>query len=302
MGVERELWIGDIEANLYKDNPFLTFARNHDPFVLLGKVVYLPQAGAKANAVRNRGSLPATVTTRADSVISYVLDEFSTDPILIPNIENYQLTYDKRQSVVGEYTSALMELACEWMLYNWRPTAASQIVRTSGADAAATANATATGTRKILTAKDVLSLRTKMSKQNIRREGRKLMLSSEMLGQLQDDATLKNRDFAQELDMKNGVIVRLYGFDVMERSSVYVANNAATPVIADPTVAAAATDNEGALAWHPDCVARALGSIDFFDQERAPQYYGDIYSFQLLMGGRKTRANGEGVFAIIQTP
>ena len=134
-----------------------------------------------------------------------------------------------------------------------------------------------------------------MSKQN-----RVALLPSELLDQLQSDKDLLARDYSAELDMKNGVISRLFGFDIMERSSVLRYNNNATPGVKDPDAAGAATDNEGILCWQKDAVERALGAIEMFEKLGDPQFYGDIYSFLVMFGGRIRRADGKGIVAIIQ--
>ncbi len=100
--------------------------------------------------------------------------------------------------------------------------------------------------------------------------------------------------------MKNGVVARLYGFDIMERSSTTVYTNASTPVPKDPGAAGAATDNQSVLCWHPMAVERALGQVDTFERLRDPQYYGDVYSFLLMYGGRIRRADLKGIVTIVE--
>ena len=46
MAVEREIWEGDIVEKLYAENPHLSLCVNADQYVLAGKVVHIPQAGA----------------------------------------------------------------------------------------------------------------------------------------------------------------------------------------------------------------------------------------------------------------
>ncbi|MFQ8805871.1 MAG: hypothetical protein ACLR8Y_13235 [Alistipes indistinctus] len=45
---------------------------------------------------------------------------------------------------------------------------------------------------------------------------------------------------------------------------------------------------------------RCQGDVKFFEDEGNPQYYGDIYSGLVRMGGRKRRADQKGVIAIVQ--
>lgn len=300
MAIEREIWRQDIVEALFGENPFLNRATIADEFVLQGKVVHIPQAGAASGVVKDRSSLPATVTQRTDVDVTYALNEFTTNPILIRNIDKLQLSYDKRQSVAGQDIAALTELVADWVLRNWAPSAAGNIVRTTGADRLGEVNATATGNRKKFTKEDILALQKKMNKDNVPKKGRVLLLPSEFLADLLEDEDLIKRDNAKEADYKEGVVLRLYGFEIMERSKVLTYTNAATPVVKDPGAAGAATDNSAALAWHPIAVERAMGDITTFENTNDPTYYGDIYSFLLMMGGRIRRSDAKGIYAIVE--
>src|ERR1043165_4073960 len=110
MGIQNEIWTDHIQANLFKDNEFLNYAFNADQYVLMGKVVHIPNAGVTANIIKNRTSLPATVIQRTDIDITYSIDEFTTDPILIPNADTVELSYDKLTNVLSEYEAALRQL------------------------------------------------------------------------------------------------------------------------------------------------------------------------------------------------
>ncbi|MGA0556537.1 hypothetical protein ACO2Q8_07800 [Larkinella sp. VNQ87] len=299
MALEKEIWQTDIVGNLYKGNDFLTRSTNVDQYVLAGKVVHIPNAGAGSGVVRNRSSLPATVTKRTDTDIVYALDEYTSNPITIPNIDTIQLSYDKRASVIGEDMASIRELVADWMLRNWAPTAAAQFLRTTGA-AVLSASPGATGNRKGLTKEDLKKARLAMNKQNIPQEGRVALIPSDMMDFLLSDADLLKRDKSLELDVKGGVIAKLYGFELMERSATLVYTNAATPVVKDPGQATAATDNQAAILWHPSIVERALGTVDMFERLGDPTYYGDIYSFLVMAGGRIRRGDGKGIFAIIE--
>src|SRR5437762_13652278 len=99
MAIQKEIWTNHIQANLFKDNGFLNYAFNADQYVLEGKVVHIPNAGATANVVKNRTTLPATVIQRADIDITYSTDEFTTDHILIPNADTVESIYDTLSTV-----------------------------------------------------------------------------------------------------------------------------------------------------------------------------------------------------------
>lgn len=297
--VQREIWVDYIVRNLFKDNEFMLKAFSEDQYVLAGKVVHIPQIGAKPVVVKNRSSYPATAVRRSDTDITYTLDEFTTDPQHIPNADLVEASYDMIDSTIGEHIGVLMDTVADELIYNWRVTAAGNMVRTSG-DALAAHLDSATGNRKKFIWKDLKGAQLIMNKQNITKKERFSLVSSEMMSQLMDDADLLKRDYARELDMSNGTITRLFGFDLIERSDVLKYTNASTPVAKAVGAAAAATDNDAVLCWQKNAVARAKGEIDFFENLKDALYYGDVYSALIRMGGRKRRTNGEGVVTIIQ--
>jgi hypothetical protein len=302
MAIQKEIWTSHIQENLFKDNEFLNYAFNADQYVIQGKVVHIPNAGASPAVVKNRTSLPATVTQRTDVDITYAIDEFTTDPILIPNADTVELAYDKLSNVLSDSEGAIRQLVADWMLYNWRAENASSIVRSSGAAVAAHLPS-ATGTRKKFTLADVKAARLTLNKQNVLKEDRYLLIDSDMYDQLADELNITQyRESSKDMDLPKGVIGKLYGFYIMERTTTMVANNAGTPVIQTPGTAGAVTDNGVAFAWQKNTVERALGTVDFFENLGDPTYYGDIYSALVRMGGRKRRNDQKGVVAIIQQP
>jgi hypothetical protein len=300
MALNKEIWQTDIVANLFADNSFLSKAYNADMYVLAGKVVHIPQAGTKATVVKDRTSLPATVVKRTDSELTYSLAEFTTDPRLIPDADKVEMSYDKRQSVIAEDKDALVESIAGEMIYNWSPTVAASIVRTTGGSTAAYLSG-ATGLRKAITLKDVSNAATQMNVKSIPQEGRYALIDAIMYDQLiQEMSANQQRDFSAAMDPARGTIGRLYGFDFYMRSTAARYDNASTPVPITPETEGASTDNAAALFWHINSVERAMGEVKAFDNPGDATYYGDILSFLCRAGGRKRRANQEGIIAVVQ--
>ena len=54
------------------------------------------------------------------------------------------------------------------------------------------------------------------------------------------------------------------------------------------------------LAWQLQCVSRALGEVKMYSNENDPQYYGDIYSFLVRVGGSPRRYDKKGVYLITE--
>lgn len=299
MSIQKEIWIGDIVENLFKTNPHLNYAVNADQFVLAGKVVHIPNAGNKPGVKRNRNNLPASVTIREDVDITFSLDEYTTDPILITNAEQYETSYDKRASVTSEQSNALSELVGDWFFYYWAPNAATNIIRTTGSSVTAHFG---TGNRKKLTVADIKKAQLTMNKQLVGTQGRFAQLDADMYDQLLDDMTASQyRDFSAQMNPSEGTLGKLYGFTFLPpRPNVLLYTNDSTPVAKAPDAASANTDNAAGLFWQQDMVIRALGTQEFFENEKDATYFGDIYSALLRAGGRKKRNDGKGVIALVQ--
>ena len=300
MAIQKEIWQNDIVEALWADNSFLNYAFNADQYVLAGKVVHIPQAGTSVSVSTNRSSLPATVTTRTDTEINYSLDELTSDPIRIPNAETVELSYDKRNSVLADTKSSISEVAALNILFKWNPTAAGNILRTTGAAVAAHTDS-ATGNRKKFTVADIKAAQKLMNKQKIPSSDRYMLIDADMYDQLLDDMTATQyKDFSNQLNVPEGSVGKMFGFTLLQRSEVARYTNASTPVPVSWSTAGDAAHNAAALAWHKNSVERALGMVDFFERLGDPTFYGDIYSALVRVGGRIRRADSKGIIAIVQ--
>ena len=301
MAIQKEIWQDHIEGNLFKNNEFLLASTDAGQYVLQGKVVHIPQAGALPTIVKNRSSLPATVVQRGDTDVTYTLDEFTTDPILIPNAETFELSYNKRESVLGEYESSLRQTVADNLLIDWCPTASTgTVIRTTGGTAATHLSGT-TGNRKRFTVNDLKNAQLQLNKQNIPMEGRYALISADMFQQLTDDmSATQYRDFSAAYDVKDGVLGKLFGFNIMMRGSVATYTNDTAPVVNPYGATPNADDNDGVLCWQIGAVERALGQITFFERIGDSTYYGDVYSVSVRMGARKRRSDAMGIIGIVQ--
>lgn len=296
MAIQKEIWMRHIVEPFYADNSFLSHAYNADEYVNGGKVVHIPNAGSASNVEMNRSEYPAKVKLREDSDLTFKLDEFTTDPIRIPNAETKELSYDKRESVIRLDKQKLYEHAAKSILRSWMPHA-DKTIETTGDEVDAYTKS-ATGKRKALVEADVLKLMTRFNAADLPQEGRYLLLDAHMYSQLLASLTNNQQNaFAACADVKRGVVGKLHSFNVMLRSTVGLYSADKTP---KDITSASETDLAASLAWHESCVCRALGDQEMFSSEDDPTYYGDIYSILVRAGGRRMRADGEGVIAIVQ--
>lgn len=294
MAIQKEIWEADIVENLYAQNPHLSLCVNADQHVVVGKLVHIPNAGASPAVVKNRTNLPAAVTRRQDIDVTYPLDEFTSDPVHIPDADKAELSYDKRRSVLMDTNMALSETVGVMMLLNWAPSA-SRIIRTTGSAVPAHLGK---GSRLKMLLADLKKAQKQFNRDNMPQEGRYAMLDADMIDQLTDQLTdTQYRSYSAAYDEKKGIVGELFGFKILTRSYVlgYKGLSAVAPV-ETPHVGTCAA----ALCWHISAVEGAKGDVKFFEDEGNPQYYGDIYSGLVRMGGRKRRADQKGVIAIVQ--
>lgn len=305
MALEQEIWSKDIEDNLYQNNQFMNKATDHSQWVMY-KTVHVPQAGAAPSVKKNRSLLPATISQRTDAELTYSLNEYTSDPVLITNLEELQISYNKRMSVINNTVDQIGEVVSNATLYAWAPSGATRQVRTTGAVDALALAPSATGTRKAITLADITKAKSILNMDKIPNEGRVLLMPAEIY----DNHFLAISNVQQAYAygsavLPMGVVGKIFGFEIMIRPSVLVYDNTATPVIkaiGDDGVpsAPAASDNMACIAYHPKYVAHALGGIKSFYTENSPEYFGNIYSSLVMHGASKLRTDQKGIVAIIQ--
>lgn len=302
MAIQKEIWMAAIVEQLFADNSFMSKAFNADEYVNNGKIVHIPNAGAASGVAKNRAELPAAVTKRVDSDVTFNLDEFTTNPILIPNADTVELSYSKRESVLRQDKQRLLDEIANEFIFCWSPTLNKNFVETSGSATPAYVDK-ATGTRKAFTKADVLELMVKMNVDGLPQEGRYLLLDAQMHAQLLESLTESQANaFLACANAQQGIIGKLYGFNIMLRATVgrYTVLKGVVTAPKSAGDAGDATDVAAGLAWHESAVCRALGEVVAFEKEKDPTYYGDVYSFLVRSGGRKMRSDNKGVYAIVQ--
>jgi Phage capsid protein len=301
-GIEVEMWSDFIANNLFRGIEWLTNCVRADQYVLKGKVVHIPQAGTKPNAQKNRAFSPTGTnkTRRTDVDVMYPLDEYTTDPVVIEDASNVQLSYDKMESVLGDHVGVLNELILDNILNVWMPTLAANMIRTTGAAVPAHLPIS-TGTRKAFTLNDMKLARVTLNKQKVLRKDRFAVMSEDMWSQLEGQLqAMPAKDYSVVMDPIEGEIRRLYGFTIITTPVMPVYDNAATPVVRAVGAAGTIADNDAVLFYQKNHLELALGEIKFFETPNSAIDYGDVYSALVRMGGRKRYANETGVVVLIQ--
>lgn len=308
MAIQKEIWAQTLIKLFWASNAFAgNSVKVEKEHIYGGKIVHIPRVVTRPTVVRNRDTFPATVTDRTDNDIIYLIDEFYVDPFRIPNADKYELSYDKRVSVVTDQSNAANEAAANWLLRHWASytqtttagttTMNAQQLRTTGGNVISHLAGT-TGNRKLLLVADLKAAKVLMNNNNVPTENRWALFDSDMIDQLTQDPEYKKAERVYEQELINGTVARIQGFNIVERSKANRYNNAGTPAIINPGTASSADTNSAGLLWHSQGVENAMGDVEFFQEEKSPTYYGDIYSALLRAGGRIRRE--DSVISIIQ--
>lgn len=325
MALNQEIWRKYIAENLIRANDFLNYADDVSGEVINGKIVHLANSGSMPTIVKNRASFPATVTQRTDTEVLYLIDEFSSSPTHIQEIEKLELSYDKVGSVMKSHVNMLSQIIGDWMLYYWlgKSTSSSAntavawssgtFVKTTGSAATtATGNSPGTSTLKMITLANIASARSVMDRANIPLEDRFLVLPACFHDQLLTElgaVGVTNMSLLAGVDLQKGVINNLFGFQVLVRSKVALFNMstatapvAVVPYADDGTITAESNSVHGfgAIAYQKDMVEKAIGEIKFFETKDDAVYQGDLYSALVRAGGRAKYSAGTGIVPIVQ--
>lgn len=296
MALNKEIWINSIQENFYPDDSFASKSVDDSSFVT-NHTVHIPNAGKPSGVEVNRTKKPAAISERTDQDLTYDIDELTSNPIYIPNVDTVELSYDKRQSVIANDRQELQRVANQNLLYRWAKNAS--LIKTTGAAADAHTSDVATGQRKKFSKAEVMAAMLRFNKDNVPMQGRYILLDAAMYAELLADLTDKELSaFLNSANAQEGIIGRLYGFSFMQRSEVLRVDS--KNAILKWTEEDAADECAAALAWQEGCVSRAMGDVKMFQKLDDPTYYGDIYSFLVRTGGSMRRYDKKGVLLIAE--
>jgi hypothetical protein len=306
MALIQEVWVKDIQDALNRNADFLPYSVDHSAYVAFG-TVHIPQSGANPTVEVAPSSLPLTINQRTDTDRTYSLVQYALQPTLITNIDELQTSYDKRQSVLGQQITTLTQTIGDYVAVSWTASGASNIIETTGS-AGTSLPPSGTGTRKAVTLADIANLAKKLDKDNVPRQGRKLLMQSDMFWELMAISDVLRASYNGFQNQPNvlatGVVAMLYGFEIMTRPVVAVFAKTGTTAKA-VGAAAAADDRLACIAWHPATVCRALSSITPLynagsNGNGLPEYLGSIFNVEVMLGSTTMRTDSKGIAALVQ--
>ena len=307
-----EIFQNYIIEKLRRTNPHLQYATDESSMVLGGSVVHIPQAGASPEVVKNRKTFPATAVRRGDTFVTYALDVFSTDPTHVTWHEKNEISYDLTDSVLNDHVATLAETVGDNILYSWvkglKPSAGSFVedaipasarINTSGIATDVNPEDGQTGQRLAFSYKELQVSQAKMNKAGVPKEDRYAMIESYQYQQFIDSLSANQMAaFQASADLANGIVGKFAGFNVMERSAVLAFASDGT--LLSPDEALESDSNLASICWQKGSVAKAAGDMKPFQDNDNPEYYGDIFSALVKIGGRCRRQDWKGIIAIVQ--
>ena len=302
MALLTEIWVTDIQEKLTENLGYLNMSVDESSFatpLASGRyAVHRPMAGTMPSVEKNRAVLPAQIEKRTDTDEVYYVNDYTTAPMLVSQLETYQISYDKRQSILRESLNRISERMAYDALVEWAATVSGKIVRTSGASTGALPPS-GTGTRKKAAIADVAKLATIFDKDKVPANGRVLALPPDLYEDLATQSDVLSSFISGKTVYPDGQLPRVYGFEVMKIVDlpIYTTALAVRPF----GESGAAADNFAGLAWHRDFVAKAMLAPQIFESSRQPEYYGDLVSMMAYMGAAKVRPTTQvGVGALVQ--
>jgi len=293
-----ELWIKEIEKNLYPTNEFYNFSKNDNAYIT-GKTVHRPNAGTMPIALVNPAVPLVAPVLRADVDLTYTMANIVSPQMYIDYIQDIEFSYDIMSSYVEDMVNGLNAGVGDYVAYNWANTPGTNILRTSGTSRPAYAPLQ-TGTRKKLVLADLRAAGRLMDNANVPTEGRKLLVDGNLYSDILEMDEFKDSYILTNAAVSDNFVGRVAGFDVYKRSTVvrYNATAAAKLAVGAPTIA---TTNLAAIAWHPSFVAKANSAVEMFGMDRKdPSYLQYVISAKVRYGAAKTRTSEIGVVTIVE--
>ena len=296
-----KIFSGDLQKRLFPNNDFVKESKVDKGIAFDAESIDIPQETLDVETGKNPTTYPLAVQKSDNNKKTYTADLYYTKPFHIPNHEADVLSYDKRSSVLDSKSKKLRTEYANDVAYNWSPTSADNIIRTTGEDAD-TQLTGATGTRKLMTIEDFINADRILTNMECPESDRVALLSGNMYAQLLT-AGIKGFIGADKLStdlLKQGVVGMLLGFKIYKRSKAALYTNAATPAKKLLSSAVTATTNEAALFWHLDFVRRAEGTVKVFSEIDKPAYLGSIANAAFRGGATIGSTDEKGIVALVQ--
>jgi hypothetical protein len=295
----------ELQKQLFPDNSFYKKSISESGLAADAKTFEIPNLSDIGEALdTTRTVLPLPVIKSDDDKVSGAMKEFYCTPIVIENEEEIVANYSKRQNKQLQQAGALNAKSGDYAAYQWLPTAAANILVTTGTGRASNVIGL-TANRLAAVKADILKVYNKLLRMNV------LSVPGDMFGLLTPDLYTDLLGIADFVDYEKigradkltlGIVGRICGIEMMVRSknghigALFTAANARIK-----TVATAATDRPVNLFWHSGLVCHAEANAKVYISEDDPTYLGTVINASVRFGAEKCRVDEAGVVALAET-
>lgn len=202
MGLNKQIWVRQIQENFYPSDNFLKPVRDFSAFVE-NDIIHIAAAGIDPKVLINNNTYPIAIQKRTDEDCSIELDLFETENTLVRRPEEIEKAYNKLESVLMQHRNTLRKAVSSKAIHAFAPsgdTANTPVIQTTGA---------AKDGRKRMTFEDLLNLKERFDNALIPLEDRYIVLHPKHVTDLLlEDVQL----FKNLTDIREGEPFKFAGF------------------------------------------------------------------------------------------
>ncbi|MEO2064487.1 MAG: hypothetical protein ABGW97_16005 [Christiangramia sp.] len=270
--LQTEIWVPDIKENPVPDHSFVNASTDMSEYVENNKI-HLAEAGIEPAVYEdyfsgNENELP--VADIQDIPSEVVLKTYSTEQTRHRDLQELELQYNKRQSVINRHRTSLAKNLGKRASFEWTPSAdgsGNKLMILGAGDSLI----------------DAIIDMELFYAQNDKTDNLNICLSPEHMAQIRKE----DKDLYKQIKAEKGL--KLYGFNIYSYSQnpLFDSTNAKKPYGS----AMVAGDKRCSFTWATDEVFRCFGDVQMYATLKDAGLQADILSFaqRALVG--KIRAN-----------
>lgn len=279
-----QVWVNQIQKNLYPTASFLNFVKKFDQFVN-ADIINMADSGFDPDVLINNTTYPIVIKEKTDTPLSFELDLFETENTLVSYPKSVELSYDKMESVIYGHRMALQTKTGMKAAHAYAPnsdTVNTPVITTTGAD-------NGEGQKRI-TVEDILKLKRRYDLLDIPMDKRFLVLDPR---HTEDLILFDLKAFKDITDFGAGTPKRFAGFNILEftKNPVYDTTTKVKKAFgAVPT----GNDTFCSFSFAGDEVMRADGTMKMYQRIDDPELRGTVIGFDKRFIALPIRNKGIG--------
>lgn len=256
MPIQTEIWTGEVQRKFRADGSWTKAIPDYSSKAN-NAVIHLFDMGADPQVLVNNTAYPIPSNELPNGDIAIVLDKYDTGNERITDDVLYALDVDLMSEVIDKHVETMKEFIFTKGIHSIAPqsnTANTFVIPTTGvSDGGANA-------RKEITIKDLTNLKKAFDKVKVPQTGRVLVLCPEHFQQI---LAIDQRFENQYNDLREGMVLKAYGFDVYQYPQNPVYNTGLTKV-SYGALPAPTTDCYASVAFHAPSMFKAMTEFEPF--------------------------------------